>query len=73
MTNWHYLIQIFKQEVSEGIQPTDLADAAWLAAQWGNFAADLAQTDNEKKPSLQLSGPISIADEIESLKVATLY
>ena len=61
MTNWHYLIKIFKQEVSEGIQPTDLADAAWLAAQWGNFAADSAQTDSGKKLSLQPSVP-STAD-----------
>jgi len=67
MTNWHYLIKIFKQEVSEGIQPTDLADAAWLAAQWGNFAADSAQTDSGKKLSLQPSVP-STADERENVK-----
>jgi len=68
MTNWHYLIKIFKQEVSEGIQPTDLADAAWLAAQWGNFAADSAQTNSGKKPSQKPSAPISTADEIENVK-----
>jgi hypothetical protein len=68
MTDWYYLIKIFKQEVSEGIQPTDLADAAWLAAQWGNFAADSAQTNRGKKPSLKPSVPISTADEIENVK-----
>jgi len=69
MTNWHYLIKIFKQEVSEGIQPIDLADAAWLAAaQWKNFDEDSTQLDHGKKQVIKPSSSISTANERANLK-----
>jgi len=61
MDVWHYLINIFNQEVSESIQPIDLVDAAWLAVQWGHFDEDSARLDRKK--SIEPTSPIPSANQ----------
>jgi hypothetical protein len=67
MNIWQSLIKQFNQQLSAGIQPIELVDAIWLAAQWGHFDEDSARLDSEKPEAIEPSSPTpSSNQEIKS-------